>query len=354
MKKVTYQQVADALNISRVTVWKAVNDKPGIAPDTKRMILQKAVEMGYPVSILNQGRQENSFPVDNVANDSFNDSLKKISNVAVVVSRPETSNFWMSIIHYQAITLASQGINLMYVYLPPTYSDTFTLPSSLTDGTVSGIIVMNIYDPRLFSALNDLPITKVFLDCPTNTIFSTLNGDLFLIEGRANTEEIVEHMIESGKKKIHFIGDIAYAQTNKERYLGYLKAMQRHQLSVNEVDNLISPIGIDQYKETISSYLDRIIKRSDAIVCVNDYVASLVLQYCQKNNISVPDDLYVSGFDDNQEFNNNIALTSVHVNNDRIGVHLANRLIHRLTHPDDDYEYTYIRSRTVYRESTND
>ena len=354
MKKVTYQQVADALNISRVTVWKAVNDKPGIAPDTKRMILQKAVEMGYPVSILNQSRHENSFPVDNVANDSFNDSLKKISNVAVVVSRPETSNFWMSIIHYQAITLADQGINLMYVYLPPTYSDTFTLPSCLTDGTVSGIIVMNIYDPRLFSALNDLPITKVFLDCPTNTIFSTLNGDLFLIEGRANTEEIVEHMIESGKKKIHFIGDIAYAQTNKERYLGYLKAMQRHQLSVNEVDNLISPIGIDQYKETISSYLDRIIKRSDAIVCVNDYVASLVLQYCQQNNISVPDDLYVSGFDDNQEFNNNIALTSVHVNNDRIGVHLANRLIHRLTHPDDDYEYTYIRSRTVYRESTND
>ena len=45
MKKVTYQQVADALNISRVTVWKAVNDKPGIAPDTKRSILQKAVEM---------------------------------------------------------------------------------------------------------------------------------------------------------------------------------------------------------------------------------------------------------------------------------------------------------------------
>ena len=61
MKKVTYQQVADALNISRVTVWRAVNDKPGISPDTKHMILQKAVEMGYPVSILNQGRQEDSF-----------------------------------------------------------------------------------------------------------------------------------------------------------------------------------------------------------------------------------------------------------------------------------------------------
>ena len=352
MKKVTYQQVADALNISRVTVWKAVNDKPGIAPDTKRSILQKAVEMGYPISIMSNQESTNNSPITPVPQQAA--PAPKNANVAVVVSRPETSNFWMSIIHYQAITFANQGINLMYVYLPPTYSDTFTLPSCLTDGSVSGIIVMNIYDPRLFSALNDLSITKVFLDCPTNTIFSTLNGDLFLIEGRANTEEIVEHMIESGKKRIHFIGDIAYAQTNRERYLGYLKAMQRHQLSVNEIDNLISPIGIDQYKETISAYLDRIIKRSDAIVCANDYIASLVLQYCQKNKISVPNDLYVSGFDDNQEFNNSIALTSVHVNNDRIGVHLANRLVHRLTHPDDDYEYTYIRSRTVYRESTND
>ena len=115
----------------------------------------------------------------------------KNCNVAVVVSRPETSTFWMNIIHHQAIALASHEINMMYVYLPPTYSDDFTLPNCLTDGSVSGIIVMNIYDPRLFLALNNLELPKVFLDCPTNTSFSSLNGDLFLIEGRANTEEIV-------------------------------------------------------------------------------------------------------------------------------------------------------------------
>ena len=63
MKKVTYQQVADALNISRVTVWKAVNDKPGIAPDTKRSILQKAVEMGYPISIMNNQESTNNSPI---------------------------------------------------------------------------------------------------------------------------------------------------------------------------------------------------------------------------------------------------------------------------------------------------
>lgn len=297
MKKVTYQQVADALNISRVTVWKAVNDKPGIAPDTKRSILQKAVEMGYPISIMSNQESTNNSPITPVPQQAA--PAPKNANVAVVISRPETSNFWMSIIHYQAITFANQGINLMYVYLPPTYSDNFTLPVCLTDGTVSGIIVMNIYDPRLFSALNELPLTKVFLDCPANTIFSTLNGDLFLIEGRANIEEIVERMIASKKKRIRFIGDIAYAQTNKERYLGYLKAMQRHQLSVNDTENLITPIGINQFEEAVYEYLDRIAANSDAIVCVNDHIASLVLAYCQEHNIRVPEDLYVSGFVDN-------------------------------------------------------
>ena len=77
----------------------------------------------------------------------------------------------------------------------------------------------------------------------------------------------------------------------------------------------------------------------------------LFFAYCQEHNIRVPDDLYVSGFDDNHEFNNRITLTSVHVNTEHIGTHLANRIVYRLMHPEDDYEYTYIRSRTIYRES---
>ena len=91
MKKVTYQQVADALNISRVTVWKAVNDKPGIAPDTKRSILQKAVEMGYPISIMSNQESTNNSPITPVPQQAA--PAPKNANVAVVVSRPETFQF---------------------------------------------------------------------------------------------------------------------------------------------------------------------------------------------------------------------------------------------------------------------
>ena len=46
-KKVTIQDIADALGISRNTVSKAINNSDGLADSTREKILQKAIEMGY-------------------------------------------------------------------------------------------------------------------------------------------------------------------------------------------------------------------------------------------------------------------------------------------------------------------
>ena len=47
MKRVTIQDIADALGISRNTVSKAINNSGGLADATRDKILKKAVEMGY-------------------------------------------------------------------------------------------------------------------------------------------------------------------------------------------------------------------------------------------------------------------------------------------------------------------
>lgn len=45
--RVTMQDIADALGLSRNTVSKAINNTGVIAPGTRELILKKAVEMGY-------------------------------------------------------------------------------------------------------------------------------------------------------------------------------------------------------------------------------------------------------------------------------------------------------------------
>ena len=47
MKKVTIQDIADELGISRNTVSKAINNADGLAEATRNKILEKATEMGY-------------------------------------------------------------------------------------------------------------------------------------------------------------------------------------------------------------------------------------------------------------------------------------------------------------------
>ena len=46
-KKITIQDIADALGVSRNTVSKAINNSEGLAEATRERILRKAVEMGY-------------------------------------------------------------------------------------------------------------------------------------------------------------------------------------------------------------------------------------------------------------------------------------------------------------------
>ena len=47
MKRVTIQDIADELGVSRNTVSKAINNSDGLAEATRERILQKATEMGY-------------------------------------------------------------------------------------------------------------------------------------------------------------------------------------------------------------------------------------------------------------------------------------------------------------------
>ena len=46
MSKVTMQDIADELGISRVTVWKVFNNHSGVSEAVRESVLQKAKELG--------------------------------------------------------------------------------------------------------------------------------------------------------------------------------------------------------------------------------------------------------------------------------------------------------------------
>ncbi len=340
MKRAKIQDIADLLGISRVTVWKAFNNKEGISEDMKRKVLECAAEINYQPSILQEA--------------GLSLQLKKQTLVSVVVSRPETSAFWVKIIHQLAEEFSNSGIGLMYTYLPEHISEGYVLPQALTDGSIQGIIIMNVYDEPLLQLLNKLAIPKVFLDIVAAMTMDTLNGDLLLLEGRDSIKEIVTSLIKKGHQRIGFIGDIQYAKTNMERYEGYVSAMYQFGLSVDPNICYTGSMTLKTYVKTIEEFMDGITRLPDAFVCVNDHVANILVQYLESHGHRVPEDVAVSGYDDNNEFNYTKNLTTVQVNNSQIGKRLAKQLLYRIDNTDDPYEVTYVRTKVIYRNSTGE
>lgn len=339
MKKVTLQDIADELNISRVSVWKVFSGREGVSEELRNKIIAKAIELDYNI------------PAG--LHYSATDLPAQQITISVAVSRPETSVFWMNTIHEIAKEAAKSDVNVMYTYLPSEVDDSYVLPSVLTNGTVQGIIVLNVYNETLIHKLSQLPVAKVFMDTCTSIPFESLNGDLLLIEGKSCIAKITDHIISQGKTKIGFIGDINYAQTNFERYYGFKDSMRGHNLPINHSFCLTSPIGAETYKEEIEAFLDHLKTMPEAFICVSDFVANILCQALSDRGYQVPQDILVSGFDGISDLQYSVPLTTVSVNNHDFGVRLARQILYRIHYPQASRELTYICSDVLFRDSTN-
>ena len=315
MSKPTMQDIADALSVSRITVWKALSNRPGVSDSMRAQIHQKATEMGY-------------------FHTPSQDSTATISaqlpphtrTVAVAVCRPESSLFWMQIIHQIAKDLSEHNVNLMYTYLPTNYKAGYVLPEPLTNGTVDGVIVLNTYSAPLLRLLSSLPIPKVFLDTVPSVPYNQLHGDLLIIEGRDLIRQITSNLLRHGCRKLSFIGDVEYAQTNKERYEGFLDALHEHGIIPNPSLCLLYT--------------------SDAA----DYIAHFIQRYLEEKGIDPEGRIVLTGFDNNSEYLN-VAdrITTVDVKPKTIGSRLAAKILFVIEHPKAAPEVSYVSSEVLYR-----
>lgn len=339
MLKSTMQDLADAVGVSRITVWKALNDREGVSPRTKKRIQQKAAEMGLTDTEI----QMEKIPEKETGRDEAEERT-----FSVVVSRPESSAFWMQIIHHIAKELARSRINLMYTYMPSFYSEGYTLPASVKN--VDGLIVLNIYDARLLHMLNELPLPKVFLDTVPGMHPPALHGDLVLIEGRTCIREITRRLIESGRTRLGFVGDIGYAQTNQDRYEGFADALREKNLPLDASLCLTAPLSLRTHYEEISAFLDGLPELPQAIVCASDFIAHFVSRYLTESGRKTPKGFLLTGFDNNTEYGNVAEqITTVHVETSALGKRLANKLLFRADHPQMPPEVCYITTEIVYR-----
>lgn len=348
--KVTIQDIASELQLSRNTVSKAINNTGVLADATREKILRKAAEMGY--------KQFAYLPL-------FQEDTAKAAEHSILPSDKReiamlTTQF-LSSSHFSSMMLDRFQSEIEHLHscttihrISPIELKEKKLPSSLNIQRTAGIICFEVFDYDYAQMLCDLDVPLLFVDTPVMDMRPPLKADRLYMENRIEIQNAVAHMVQRGKKRISFAGDKNHCQSFFERYMAYKDAIEYFGLTEG-LSTCAMPSGQQNYPVSLYETIRRFKTMPDAFVCANDFVAMDLVKALNELGYSVPDDIWVCGFDDSQEASYfSPHLTSIHIHEQIMGYTAANLLMTRIEEPSLNYRTVYTETNLILRESTGD
>ena len=348
--RVTIQDIASELQLSRNTVSKAINNTGVLADATREKILRKAAEMGY--------KQFAYLPL-------FQEGAAKTAGLSILPSDKReiamlTTQF-LSSSHFSSMMLDRFQSEIDHLHsgmtihrISPIELKEKKLPSSLDIQRTAGIICFEVFDYDYAQMLCDLDVPLLFVDTPVMDMRPPLKADRLYMENRIEVQNAVAHMVQRGKKRISFAGDKNHCQSFFERYMAYKDAVEYFGLTEG-LSTCAMPSGQQNYPVSLYETIRRFKTMPDAFVCANDFVAMDLVKALNELGYSVPDDIWVCGFDDSQEASYFAPrLTSIHIHGQIMGYTAANLLMTRIEEPSLNYRTVYTETNLILRESTGD
>ncbi|MGR6761845.1 substrate-binding domain-containing protein [Paenibacillus sp. T2-29] len=339
-EKVTIQDIADALGISRNTASKAINGSDSIPVDTRNKVIKKAIELKY--------KQFAYVETDSII-------PKNQGNIALFTCNlPNSSHFGSFLISGLEKRISAEGYNLSIHIVRENETQAGTLPNNFEASKVDGIICIEMFDPQYSELVTSLGLPTIFIDCSVDIFCPDLKADLLLMENEHSVYFVTKSLIDRGFARIGFAGDYKHCKSFNERWVGYNRALIEAGLSVD-----LSCCIVDQDRNFFSEsdWMDKQLEGMSALpsafVCANDFIAVSVMKALKNKNLKIPEDIAVFGFDNAPE--SRIVephLSTVHIYNNEMGITAAEMLLARVKDPSRPYQITHIRTEPIFREST--
>ena len=275
-KKVRLSDIADRLNISTVTVSKALANKDGVGDDLRKQIKALAEEMGYKTK--------------NTAGVSENGKLT--GNIGILIpSRffsKDYSFYWYLFNHLSSELLNRNYYSIMEL-LSTEDEQNIVLPRMLNDKKVDGIIILGQVSTNYIEAIHSHFDNFILMDFYTNQmgLDCVSNDDYYC------SYMLTSYVISQGHRNIRFVGNFNATTSIRDRYMGFQKAMLENNIETTLKD-IIDDRDPVSGKITIQLPQDNM---PTAFVCNCDLTAATVIDELTALGYKVPDDISVTGFD---------------------------------------------------------
>jgi LacI family transcriptional regulator len=278
MEKVTIRDVAAAAGVSRQTVSRVLNDRPDVARETRRRILEVIDELGYrPSSIARSLTQGRSYTLGVVSY-----GVQYFGPSHTLVGIEHQANEMGYTLHLSLVQKpAESGVKFLHDML-----------SYHVDGIIWAVSEIGNNRDWAEREICNLNVPVVFLDMRPCPNLSVVN-----IDNRNGGYLATKHLLDQGYRQIGLITGPLDWWSAQQRKSGWQDAIKQAGRPIEEtliVEGTWSAASGERG-------LRRLLKRRpdvDAVFACNDQMALGALKTTRELSLQVPEDLALVGYDD--------------------------------------------------------
>lgn len=328
-KKVRMADIAEALDVSIVSVSKALSGKEGVGDEMRAKIIALAREMGYvPLRVKPQEKPN-----------------PRSGNIGILVADLFfADNTFYSGLYRQVLMCCKKcGYSALLDLVTKDAERGCVVPSMVTEGKVDGLIFMGELDREYRRAVTKSGLPFLLLDfhddeqeCSSVTSDNVTGG-----------YRLTKHLIDSGRRSIGFVGSIHATSSIMDRFLGYTKALLAEGIPLRME-------WVQDDRDEQGQYLPLVLPdpMPQAFLCSCDQVAYNFVNRLKRAGYRVPDDVAVVGYDDHYYAQVSAPqLTTYHVNVEDMSKTVVRELIDRIHGEKDIVTESVIGGKLVRRRS---
>jgi len=326
------KDIAEATGFSINTVSRAMRNDSKISDETTELLQATAKKMGY------------------IPNAIASTMRSNYSKMIGVISADSANPFFSEVIRGIETMASKAGYHIILASTEESAKKENDLIRMFLCRKIDGIIAMPVFDnsPNHLDLYRNLEIPYIF----AGRRLEGLENHSILHNDRNGQRKVIEHLIDKGHKKILYIAGPKKISNSTDRLAGLSDAYVNNSREMDP-DFIVEGLGhIEDGYYLTNQALNRGMGFT-AIACFNYMIVLCVLKSLYENNLHVPHDIEVFGFDNlyMSQFMQP-SLSTVDVPKFRLGYVAMESIIAHIQDPKLAYETKDFPTRLVFRETT--
>lgn len=330
---ITIKDVAQEAKVSTSTVSRVISNNPRISDETKLRVMKAVKKLNYHPNVIARSLANNSTHILGLILPSEEKDLFK-------------NPFFIKIMTGISVYAQKKGYYIMYSFGKDEEEQLKLVKDYIRSRLTDGIILLTSRTKdKCIQYLKEKEFPFVVVGRPED-----LDDVLWVDNDNFQAMyKVVSHLISGGHEKIAYIGGPENRNMSKDRLDGYRRAMRAYGVRINEsmifqMEGFTEEYGYEAMKRILE------VEKPTAVVTTDDLLAFGANKLLRERKIT---NISLVGFNNTPlaEYQTP-PISSVNINEDKLGYYAAKILIHKLENQELPNKNYLIEANLIERDST--